>query len=84
MRHLKLFLEGPDRLADGTIKPPKYNPSFVLSVEASNICLPKSPKYALQIPEWRQAMKEEYEALVRNETWQLSPRSWEDNIINTK
>jgi len=72
------------RAASGIIKPLKYNPSFILSVQASKIPIPKSPKHALQIPEWQQAMKEEYEALMRNETWQLIPRSMEDNIINTK
>jgi len=39
------------RAVDGIIKPLKYNPSLILSVEASKIPIPKSPKHALQIPE---------------------------------
>lgn len=30
------------------------------------------------------AMKDEFDALVKNDTWSLIPRSPEDNIINTK
>ncbi|GKA73729.1 gag/pol polyprotein [Tanacetum coccineum] len=35
-----------------------------------------------QITEWRQAMKEEYDALMKNETWSLVPRASNTNVVN--
>lgn len=66
------------------VTPLKFNPMFGLSIEASKIPLPKSPKIAMTIPEWKLAMQKEYDALIANHTWSLIPRLPEDNIINTK
>ncbi|GJW25124.1 putative RNA-directed DNA polymerase [Tanacetum coccineum] len=35
-------------------------------------------------PEWRQAMKEEYDALMKNETWSLVPRASTTNVVDGK
>ena len=34
---------------------------------------PTTPTQALKDPKWRKAMSEEYDALVRNGTWELVP-----------
>ncbi|GKC25795.1 putative RNA-directed DNA polymerase [Tanacetum coccineum] len=35
-------------------------------------------------PEWRQAMKEEYDALMKNGTWSLVPRASTTNVVDSK
>ncbi|GKC84689.1 tocopherol cyclase, partial [Tanacetum coccineum] len=35
-------------------------------------------------PEWRQAVKEEYDALMKNETWSLVPRASNTNVVDGK
>ncbi|GKA21489.1 putative RNA-directed DNA polymerase, partial [Tanacetum coccineum] len=35
-------------------------------------------------PEWRQAMKEEYDALMKNGTWSLVPRASTTNVVDGK
>ena len=44
----------------------------------------KSYKSALLDPNWSAAMKEEYHALVSNDTWQLVPRPSNTNIVSDK
>ena len=39
---------------------------------------------ALDHPQWRQAMEEEYDALIKNETWHLVPPSSNHNLIDYK
>jgi hypothetical protein len=46
--------------------------------------LPKSYKSALLDPHWSAAMKEEFEALLYNHTWQLVPRPSSSNVVSGK
>jgi hypothetical protein len=46
--------------------------------------LPKSYKSALLDPNWAAAMREEYLALLSNNTWQLVPRPPNANIVSGK
>jgi histone deacetylase 1/2 len=39
---------------------------------------------ALNDPNWRQAMEEEYNALIENKTWHLVPPSSNKNLIDCK
>ncbi|XP_057444635.1 uncharacterized mitochondrial protein AtMg00810-like [Lotus japonicus] len=43
--------------------------------------LPKNPKLALSDPNWKSAMQSEFDALIRNNTWDLVPRPSDVNII---
>jgi hypothetical protein len=43
--------------------------------------LPKNPKLALSDPNWKSAMQSEFNALIRNNTWDLVPRPCDVNII---
>ncbi|GKB27636.1 ribonuclease H-like domain-containing protein [Tanacetum coccineum] len=43
--------------------------------------IPKSLFYALRDPNWKQAMCDEYKALIDNETWVLVPRPPNVNIV---
>jgi hypothetical protein len=38
----------------------------------------------LTIPEWKTAMDDEYNALIRNKTWHLVPPDAADNVIGCK
>jgi hypothetical protein len=46
--------------------------------------VPSSVRTALLDPHWRQAMEEEYAALVANQTWDLVPRPPGTNVITGK
>lgn len=46
--------------------------------------IPRSAKLALQHLGWRVAMKNKYEALIKNKTWKLIPKTEHDKVINTK
>jgi histone deacetylase 1/2 len=39
---------------------------------------------AMNIPHWREAMEQEYHALLRNETWTLIPPPPRANVIDSK
>jgi hypothetical protein len=43
--------------------------------------LPKNPKLALSDPNWKSAMQSEFNALIKNNTWDLVPRPCDANII---
>jgi len=64
----------------GVVK--RGNPKYVLSITPTQKIAPKSVKLALADPEWKDAMQQEYDALMRNETWELIPKSATDNVIN--
>lgn len=49
---------------------------------ACNVAPSKSVNAALASLGWRKAMKEEYNALIRNGTWDLVPWSQDDNVID--
>ncbi|KAJ0467966.1 putative RNA-directed DNA polymerase [Helianthus annuus] len=61
----------------------RYNPS----ANTSYISPPTEPtsfSVANKDPHWRQAMADEYSALVRNGTWSLVPRSPNTNVVDCK
>ncbi|GKD93309.1 retrovirus-related pol polyprotein from transposon TNT 1-94, partial [Tanacetum coccineum] len=48
------------------------------------ITKPTSFTVANNSPEWRQAIKEEYDALMKNGTWSLVPRASTTNVVDGK
>lgn len=67
----------------GVIKP---NPKYALSTGTSST-IPREPtnvKTALAHPGWKAAMVEELDALHKNETWTLVPRTPNMNVIGSK
>ncbi|GKE60317.1 ribonuclease H-like domain-containing protein, partial [Tanacetum coccineum] len=63
----------------GTVKP---NPRFHGHV--SHISpLPKSPFVALSDPNWRDALYDEYNALIKNGTWILVPKPPNVNVVRS-
>ena len=45
---------------------------------------PSNVRQAMQIPQWRQAISEEFDALIRNGTWSLVPPPRGHNIVDCK
>ena len=45
---------------------------------------PKNADQACKDDYWKQAMKEELDQIVKNETWELVPRPTNKNVIGTK
>ncbi|GKB41462.1 ribonuclease H-like domain-containing protein [Tanacetum coccineum] len=63
----------------GTVK---ANPKYNFHVTTSSP-IPKSPFQALRDPNWKQAMCDEYKALIDNNTWVLVPRPQNVNIVHS-
>ncbi|GJZ31144.1 ribonuclease H-like domain-containing protein [Tanacetum coccineum] len=60
----------------------KANPKYNFHVTTSSP-IPKSPFQALRDPNWKQAMCDEYKALIDNNTWVLVPRPPNVNIVRS-
>ncbi|GKE87298.1 retrovirus-related pol polyprotein from transposon TNT 1-94, partial [Tanacetum coccineum] len=75
----------PVNLRQNTKQRVPYNPSANhATVLPTTITEPTSFTIANNSPEWRQAMKEEYDALMKNETWSLVPRASTANVVDGK
>ncbi|GKD14128.1 putative RNA-directed DNA polymerase [Tanacetum coccineum] len=62
-----------------------YNPSQIIAtILPATITEPTSFTVANNFPEWRQAMKEEYDALVKTGTWSLVSRASNTNVVDCK
>ncbi|GJY76087.1 putative RNA-directed DNA polymerase [Tanacetum coccineum] len=60
-----------------------YNPSTNhATVLPTTITEPTSFTVANNSSEWRQAMKEEYDAIMKNRTWSLVPRASNTNVVD--
>ncbi|GJX01308.1 retrovirus-related pol polyprotein from transposon TNT 1-94 [Tanacetum coccineum] len=60
-----------------------YNPSANhATVLPTTITEPTSFTVVNKSPKWRQAMKEEYDALIQNRTWSLVPRASNTNVVD--
>jgi len=65
------------RAQHGVYKPKAI---FDLSITTSVSPIPKSPISALHDKNWKQAMTDEFDALIKNKTWVLVPRPPDVNI----
>ncbi|GKE58573.1 ribonuclease H-like domain-containing protein, partial [Tanacetum coccineum] len=53
-----------------------------LTLHVSSVSpLPKSYRDAFRDPNWQNAMQDEYNALIKNNTWTLVPRPPDTNIV---
>ncbi|PNY09701.1 copia protein [Trifolium pratense] len=69
------------RSQHGIFKP---NPKYCgLHTHPSKSPLPRNPVSALRDPNWKMAMHDEYDALIKNETWDLVPRPPNVNVIRS-
>ncbi|KAJ9551582.1 hypothetical protein OSB04_015627 [Centaurea solstitialis] len=69
------------RLTNNIIKP---NPKYINHVSLSPPHAPTSVIKALKDPTWRNAMQLEFDALIRNNTWELDPPHTSQNVIGSK
>ncbi|KAK2355223.1 hypothetical protein QL285_092651 [Trifolium repens] len=56
---------------------------YGLHTQVTKSPLPKNPVSALQDPNWKMAMDDEYNALIENKTWDLVPRPPDVNVIRS-
>ena len=59
----------------------KYQHGFLTNV--TKPALPHNPVSALQDPNWKMAMDDEYIALIKNKTWDLVPGPPDVNVIQS-
>jgi histone deacetylase 1/2 len=72
------------RLQQGIRQPKKYTDGIVRCGLFSSTGEPSTLSEALDDSRWRQAMDEEYNALMKNKTWHLVPPSKTKNLIDCK
>jgi len=66
------------------LKPnPKYTHNLSALTSTSISPLPKNMASVLHDPNWKYAMIDEYNALIKNKTWELVPRPPNVNIIQS-
>ncbi|GJS81028.1 ribonuclease H-like domain-containing protein [Tanacetum coccineum] len=88
----------PQTNTDPVNEPPRTHPMITrsqsgivkpierLSLHTSSLSpipIPKNPSHALKDPHWRNAMYDEYNALVKNGTWLLVPRPAGVNMVRS-
>ncbi|PNY06260.1 hypothetical protein L195_g002723 [Trifolium pratense] len=68
------------RSMHGITKPKRH---FNLASSVTPSPLPCNPKLALSDPNWKAAMADEFDALIKNKTWELVPRPPDVNVIRS-
>nr|KYP66503.1 Retrovirus-related Pol polyprotein from transposon TNT 1-94 [Cajanus cajan] len=72
------------RSANGIFKPnPKYFSNFHTATTPNISPIPKTPVSALHDQNWKNAMLDEFNALIDNKTWVLVPRPPNVNVIRS-
>ena len=66
------------RARAGIFKPKAFNANIRRPTEPDSIAA------ALTSPQWKQAMKEKYNALIKNNTWILVPFNSHMNVVDNK
>lgn len=62
----------------------RSNPKYGLTTLVSSDIEPTTVKQALSNLEWTRAMQLEFDALIRNHTWELVPRDKKHNVVGCK
>ncbi|GAU51637.1 hypothetical protein TSUD_241870 [Trifolium subterraneum] len=62
---------------------PKYTSNQAHYTTITRSPLPRNPLAALRDPNWKLAMDDEFNALVKNKTWDLVPRPPDVNVIRS-
>jgi histone deacetylase 1/2 len=69
------------RAKQGTVVPKRH---FNLSATTPISPIPRTYRHALKDPNWRNAMIDEYNALMKNNTWCLVPKPAGVNVVSGK
>lgn len=76
LRKASIFQEGVVTSEAHMISKP--NPKYGLSITKTQVDVPKTTRFILKQPGRKAVMREEFDALIRNQTWRLIPRRKED------
>ena len=68
------------RSQHGIVKPKKI---FHLHTTVAKSPLPRNPVSALRDPNWKKAMDDEFDVLIKNKMWELVPRPPDVNVIRS-
>ncbi|GJU22334.1 retrovirus-related pol polyprotein from transposon TNT 1-94 [Tanacetum coccineum] len=83
--HLRPIYQTSPEPSNGQPLPVPYNPSVNHAIVLlTTITEPTSFTIANNSIKWCQAMKEEYDALVKNGTWSLVPHACNTNVVDCK
>ena len=68
------------RSQHGIFKP---NKKYFMHTSVERSPLPRNPIEALRDANWKFSMDDEYDALIKNKTWELVPRPPDVNVIRS-
>jgi hypothetical protein len=71
------------RARTGSLRPKDFS-DFQLYHTSYSECEPATFKQAATDSRWMEAMKQEYDALMTNETWTLCPKPFDHNVTRNK
>jgi hypothetical protein len=74
----------PNLLKDGTVRYPLPKALLAAATTNSDLTEPTCFTVASKHPKWRQAMNNEFDALLNNQTWSLVPPHHSQNTIGCK
>lgn len=80
----EIYARPQTRLSRGVSKPKRYTDGTVRWCMTTTTEEPRDLQVALSDQKWREAMNNEFVALVRNKTWHLVPEHQGNNIIDCK
>uniref|UniRef100_A0ACD5XT30 Uncharacterized protein n=1 Tax=Avena sativa TaxID=4498 RepID=A0ACD5XT30_AVESA len=72
------------RASRGVVQPRKYSDGTVRWCLSATCDEPANLQLALADPHWKHAMDEEFEALIKNQTWRLVPPHGGQNLIDCR
>lgn len=81
--HPQNNIQQPKMCTEGTISFLTHR-RLLAAARVSDVVEPASLTKALTNPNWKQAMQEEYDALLRNKTWTLVPAHVGRNVIDSR
>uniref|UniRef100_A0A2N9FGM0 Reverse transcriptase Ty1/copia-type domain-containing protein n=1 Tax=Fagus sylvatica TaxID=28930 RepID=A0A2N9FGM0_FAGSY len=78
----KANISKPKHFHDGTVRYPLHH--ALLAETTPSLIEPTCYSSAVKVPQWRDAMNTEFDALLKNQTWTLVPSTQARNLVGCK